>query len=71
MIEFRQPGAAPLTEQDYVALEAAGIDRATADLAMLRRVDAQQGRDIIGQNGNRDCSGLLFPYYWPRRAISL
>ncbi len=32
---------------------------------MLRRVDAQQGRDIIGQNGNRDCSGLLFPYYWP------
>ena len=32
---------------------------------MLRRVDAQQGREVVGQKGNRDCSGILIPYYWP------
>ena len=55
----------PLTEEDYAALAAAGVDRTTADQAMLRRVDAQEGREIVGQQGTRDCSGLLFPCYWP------
>jgi hypothetical protein len=32
---------------------------------MLRRVDAQQGREVVGQKGSRDCSGMLIPYYWP------
>jgi hypothetical protein len=32
---------------------------------MLRRVDAQQGREIVGQKGSRDCAGVLYPYYWP------
>jgi len=32
---------------------------------MLRRVDEYEGREVVGQKGNRDCSGILFPYYWP------
>jgi hypothetical protein len=32
---------------------------------MLLRVDTYQGREVVGQNGRRDCAGILFPYYWP------
>ena len=32
---------------------------------MLRRVDEQQGREVIGQKGSRDCAGILFTYYLP------
>jgi hypothetical protein len=30
---------------------------------MLRRVDADQGREIVGQKGRRNCAGVLFSYY--------
>jgi len=55
----------PLTERDYSALLTSWITPELADLAMLRRVDSQDGRDVVGQKGKRDCAGILFPYYWP------
>src|SRR5260370_38769153 len=54
----------PLSEADYKNLEASWITRELADAAMLRRVDAYEGAEIVGQKG-RDCAGLLFPYYPP------
>ena len=53
----------PLDETDYTALECSWITREIADAAMLRRVDEQQGREVIGQRGSRDCAGILIPYY--------
>lgn len=55
----------PLTESDYAALAASWITREIADEAMLRRVDAHEGREIVGQKGSRDCAGILIAYYWP------
>lgn len=55
----------PLTEADYAALAASWITREIADAAMLRRVDSQQGREVVDQKGPRDCAGVLIPYYWP------
>jgi hypothetical protein len=54
-----------LAESDYEALAQSWITRELADQAMLRRVDAQQGREAIGQKGNRDCAGILIPLYGP------
>jgi len=55
----------PLNESDYEALAQSWITRELADQALLRRVDARQGREAIGQKGNRDCAGILLPFYWP------
>jgi len=55
----------PLLESDYAALALSWITREIAEEAMLRRVDAILGREVMGQKGNRDCSGILFPGYWP------
>jgi hypothetical protein len=55
----------PLSESDYAALDLSWITREIANAAMLRRVDAQEGREVVGQKGNRDCAGILIPYYWP------
>lgn len=55
----------PLTEADYVALSEGWIPREIADAAMLRRVDDDEGRQVIGQKGRRNCSGWIIPYYWP------
>ena len=55
----------PLTQGDYDMLERSWITRELADQAMLRRVGAVEGREIVGQKGSRDCSGILIPYYWP------
>ena len=55
----------PLTEKDYDALDKSWISRELADAAMLRRVETQEGRDVVGQKGSRDCAGILIPYYWP------
>ena len=52
----------PLAEQDYSALLSSWITREIADQAMLRRVNEQEGREVIGQKGKRDCAGILFPY---------
>src|SRR5947209_1231498 len=55
-----------LNDADYTALEGQSwIDREVADAAMLRRVDAEQGREVVGQKGKRDCAGILFPNYLP------
>jgi len=55
----------PLTEQDYAALLTSWITKEIADLAMLRRVDSQEGREVVAQKGKADCAGILIPYYWP------
>ena len=55
----------PLTKEDYGALEKSGIPSELVDQALLRRVNEQEGREIVGQKGKRDCAGILFPYYWP------
>jgi hypothetical protein len=63
----RRPPAwgAVLTEDDYALLGASWITLDLADAAFLRRVASQEGREIVGQKGNRDCAGILIPYYWP------
>jgi hypothetical protein len=55
----------PLTEDDYAALVASWITSEVADAAMLRRVNSEEGREVVGQKGTRDCAGILIPYYWP------
>jgi hypothetical protein len=55
----------PLNETDYADLARSWITREIADEAMFRRVDTYEGREIVGQKGNRDCTGMLIPYYWP------
>src|SRR5258708_3488629 len=55
----------PLIESDYPQLADCWITREIADTAMLRRVNDQEGREVVGQKGKRDCAGLLYPYYWP------
>jgi hypothetical protein len=60
-----------LTEGDYSSLEASWITRDIADAAKLRRVNADEGRQITGQKGKRDCAGLLIPYYWPGEPAAL
>jgi hypothetical protein len=55
----------PLTESDYTMLASSWITREIADAAMLRRVDSQEGSEVISQRGRRNCAGILFPYYWP------
>lgn len=55
----------PLSPEDYRSLEGSWITRELAERAMLRRVDAVQGRAVVGQKGKRDCAGILIPYYWP------
>ena len=55
----------PLDETDYATLSASWITPGIAEEALLRRVNEQEGREVIGQKGSRDCAGILFPYYWP------
>lgn len=55
----------PLNDNDYATLAASWITRQIADEAMLRRVSTEDGREVIGQRGTRDCAGVLLPYYWP------
>jgi len=55
----------PLSASDCVDLERSWISSAMAEAAMLRRVDAETGRTIVGQKGKRDCAGILIPYYSP------
>jgi hypothetical protein len=55
----------PLSESDYDTLAGSWIRRDIADAVMLCRVDEREGREVVGQKGNRDCAGIVFPYYWP------
>ena len=42
---------AALNESDDAMLASSWITREVAEQAMLRRVDAQQGRDVVGPKG--------------------
>src|SRR4051794_2051337 len=55
----------PLDAADLRKLAEAGISPDLARRAGLRRVDSPDGAEIVGRNGSRDYSGILFPYIWP------
>ncbi len=55
----------PLSEDDCRMLGSSWITPEAAGSAMLRRVKAEEGREVVGQKGSRDCAGILIPYYWP------
>jgi len=57
----------PLGPDDYATLERAWISREIADSALLRRVNSEEGKEIVGRRDYEDYAGLLFPYYWPGR----
>ncbi|MFL6353362.1 MAG: phage/plasmid primase, P4 family [Bryobacteraceae bacterium] len=56
-------GAKPLTEADFERL--IGIDREIVISANLSRVDNFTARQLTGQNGTYDLSGIAIPYYRP------
>jgi hypothetical protein len=58
----------PLVAGDYAVLSKSWITEECAKTALLRRVGSQQGKEILGQKGSRDYSGLLIPYYLPGTA---
>ena len=60
-----RPSQGALNDDDYIALAKSWITPELADAAMFRRVDEEEGRQIVGQKGKRDCAGILIPYYWP------
>jgi hypothetical protein len=66
-VSARKPPAwgTALIESDCSTLAASWITPEIAGAAMLRRVASIEGREIVGQKGNRDCAGILIPYYWP------
>jgi hypothetical protein len=55
----------PIAPEDYARLLARWIDRETADRSLFRRVNSQEGAEIVGRNGNGSYSGLLIPFVWP------
>jgi hypothetical protein len=55
----------PITTEDYRRLLARWIERETADCSLFRRVDSQEGAEIVGRNGSGNYAGLLLPYVWP------
>jgi putative DNA primase/helicase len=63
------PGSKPLTEADFDRLT--GIDREIVISANLSRVDNFTARQLTGQNGSYDLSGIAIPYYRPGTAEPL
>lgn len=55
----------PLLISDIEHLARSGINRETAERALLRRVDSLAAGQIVGRNGSGDYAGILFPYVWP------
>jgi hypothetical protein len=55
----------PLGPADYESLSTRWIDRATADLECIRRIDHLEGREIVGRTGAGLFDGLLIPYVLP------
>jgi len=61
----------PLTDTDYQKLEAESwITREIADAAGIRRVNSQEGAEIVGRSNNKDYSGTVFPYREPGTEIT-
>jgi hypothetical protein len=61
---IRLPGS-PLTEADFKTLDKSFISREAAERAMLRRVDSEEGRALVGRKGGGDYAGIVMPYFWP------
>lgn len=53
-----------LTEADYKALAARGIDRATAHAARIRRASSAEGAQLVGrsESAGKSYAGLAIPY---------
>jgi uncharacterized protein (DUF927 family) len=54
-----------LSERHYADLGRSGIDRATADRALLRSVTNIEGAEILGRRTVKSCSGILFSNVFP------
>lgn len=55
----------PLTSEDIARLERSYITLELVRDADLFRVDSAEGGRLVGRNGSRDYSGIVFPYKWP------
>jgi Domain of unknown function (DUF3854) len=57
----------PITETDAERLAASWITPELAAQALLRRVTALDGAELVGRK-TADCAGIVFPYIWPGEA---
>ena len=55
----------PIIQSNYELLERSWISRDIADSAQIRRVNTEEGKEVVGRRDFEDYSGLLFPYVWP------
>ena len=58
-----------LQPADYRSLEARWISRDLADMAKIRRVDSDTGRQLVGRGDPGSCEGLAIPYFLPGESL--
>jgi hypothetical protein len=58
------PGTSP-TKTDLSNLDRSWISEELAGQALIRRVDAATGADLVCRKFGDNCAGLIFPYVWP------
>ena len=52
-----------LTPSDYASLERRWIDGPLAELAAIRRVDSETGKELVGRRDHGSYQGLAIPYF--------
>lgn len=58
-----------LTDADFHKLDTEeGINAAVVKAFNLYRVDSHEGKELMGQSGNEDFSGIVFHGFWPGHA---
>jgi hypothetical protein len=62
--EIRQKFGEPLSESDLRSLEGRWISASLAQLAGIRRVSSDEGREMFARKRG-DMAGLIIPYIWP------
>lgn len=58
------PGTSP-TQTDLSNLERSWLSPELVTQALIRRVDAATGAELVCKNLGDSCAGLIFPYVWP------
>jgi len=58
-----------LQSTDYRSLESRWINRELADIAKIRRVDSDTGRQLVGRRDQGDYAGLAIPYFLPGESL--
>jgi uncharacterized protein (DUF927 family) len=59
------PWGRSLTEADYEVLCRSWISAELAQQALLRRVDSQEGAQIVGRRNDGSYCGIVYPNVWP------